>query len=44
MGYEINRFLEEVDEELLCTICGQVLEAPVQIPSVRALLLQLVHQ
>lgn len=31
MGYEIVRFLEEVDEELLCTICGQVLEAPVQI-------------
>lgn len=31
MGYEITRFEDEVDEELICTICGQVLESPVQI-------------
>ena len=31
MGYEITRFEDEVDEELMCTICGQVLEAPIQI-------------
>lgn len=31
MGYEIGRFEDEVDEELICTICGQVLESPVQI-------------
>lgn len=31
MGYEINRFPEDVDEELLCSICGQVLESPVQV-------------
>lgn len=31
MGYEVNRFVGEVDEELLCTICGQVLQEPVQI-------------
>ncbi|XP_064404367.1 E3 ubiquitin-protein ligase NRDP1-like [Halichondria panicea] len=31
MGYEITRFNDEVDEELMCTICGQVLESPVQI-------------
>ena len=31
MGYEITRFEDEVDEELMCSICGQVLEAPIQI-------------
>ena len=31
MGYETNRFTEDVDEELICSICGQVLESPVQI-------------
>lgn len=31
MGYEVGRFAEAVDEELICTICGQVLESPVQI-------------
>lgn len=31
MGYEITRFAEDVDEELICSICGQVLECPVQI-------------
>jgi len=31
MGYETARFAESVDEELICTICGQVLESPVQI-------------
>ncbi len=31
MGYEVTRFVDEVDEELICTICGQVLETPVQI-------------
>lgn len=31
MGYEVNRFSEDVDEELMCTICGQVLESPVQV-------------
>lgn len=31
MGYEVIRFVGEVDEELLCAICGQVLQDPVQI-------------
>ena len=31
MGYDVNRFEEDVDVELICTICGQVLESPVQI-------------
>ncbi len=31
MGYEITRFQEDVDEELICTICGLVLESPVQV-------------
>ena len=31
MGYEVTRFEGDVDEELICTICGQVLEEPVQI-------------
>lgn len=31
MGYEVTRFVGEVDEELLCTICRYVLQTPVQI-------------
>lgn len=31
MGFEIQRFLGEVDEELLCPICSSVLEEPVQV-------------
>lgn len=31
MGYERERFLGEVDEELLCSICGLILKDPVQI-------------
>ena len=31
MGIEINRFQGEVDEELLCPICGSVLENPLQV-------------
>lgn len=30
MGYEVGRFQEGVDEELLCSICRMVLENPVQ--------------
>lgn len=32
MGYDLNRFEGEVDEELICSICGGVLEEPVQAP------------
>lgn len=32
MGYEINRFHGDVDEELICPICSSVLEEPVQAP------------
>lgn len=32
MGYDLNRFEGEVDEELLCLICSGVLENPVQAP------------
>ncbi len=31
MGYEKERFVDDVDEELLCAICGLVLKEPVQI-------------
>lgn len=31
MGYEIIRFVGDIDEELLCTICRHVLQTPVQI-------------
>lgn len=31
MGYEINRFQGEVDEELICPICSAVLEDPLQV-------------
>lgn len=32
MGYDLNRFEGEVDEELLCPICSFILEDPVQAP------------
>jgi len=32
MGYDIQRFEGEVDEELLCPICSGVLEEPLQAP------------
>ena len=32
MGYDVNRFQGDVDEELMCSICGGVLEEPVQAP------------
>ncbi|KAK3728141.1 hypothetical protein QZH41_019447 [Actinostola sp. cb2023] len=30
MGYDAGRFQGEVDEELMCSICGGVLEDPLQ--------------
>ena len=30
MGFELGRFSDEVDEELLCSVCGGVLENPMQ--------------
>ncbi|XP_013409773.1 E3 ubiquitin-protein ligase NRDP1-like [Lingula anatina] len=32
MGYDINRFEGDVDEELICAICSGVLEEPLQAP------------
>uniref|UniRef100_A0A4W3GKN6 E3 ubiquitin-protein ligase NRDP1 n=1 Tax=Callorhinchus milii TaxID=7868 RepID=A0A4W3GKN6_CALMI len=32
MGYDVNRFQGEVDEDLICPICSGVLEEPVQAP------------
>ncbi|XP_060065601.1 E3 ubiquitin-protein ligase NRDP1-like [Ylistrum balloti] len=32
MGYEVNRFQTEPDEELICPICSGVLEEPLQAP------------
>ncbi|GBM70188.1 E3 ubiquitin-protein ligase NRDP1 [Araneus ventricosus] len=32
MGFDINRFKAEVDEEFICPICSGVLEEPVQAP------------
>lgn len=32
MGYDVKRFIGEIDEEFLCQICKMVLENPVQIP------------
>ncbi|XP_044732704.1 E3 ubiquitin-protein ligase NRDP1 [Chrysoperla carnea] len=32
MGYEVNRFQGDVDEELICPICSGVLEDPLQAP------------
>lgn len=31
MGYDVNRFQGEVDEELTCPICSGVLEDPLQV-------------
>ena len=31
MGYDINRFEGQVDEELICPICSFILEDPVQV-------------
>lgn len=31
MGYDLNRFQGEVDEELTCPICSGVLEEPLQV-------------
>lgn len=31
MGYDLNRFEGEVDEELVCPICSFILEDPVQV-------------
>ena len=31
MGYDMQRFEGDVDEELICPICTQVLEEPVQV-------------
>lgn len=31
MGFELNRFQGEVDEELICPICSGVLEDPLQV-------------
>ena len=32
MGYDVARFMGDVDEELLCPICSGVLEDPLQAP------------
>lgn len=32
MGYDIERFQSEVDEEFICPICSDVLEHPVMVP------------
>jgi len=32
MGFDVNRFEGDVDEELICTICSSVLENPLQAP------------
>ena len=31
MGYDLNRFDDVVDEELICPICSFILEDPVQV-------------
>lgn len=31
MGFDLTRFQGEVDEELLCPICSEVLEEPLQV-------------
>ncbi|KAK9871514.1 hypothetical protein WA026_012885 [Henosepilachna vigintioctopunctata] len=33
MGFELNRFHGDVDEELICPICSAVLEDPLQAPT-----------
>lgn len=32
MGYELTRFIDEVDEEFNCPICRMVMENPFQTP------------
>ena len=32
MGFDVNRFTGDVDEELICPICSAVLEEPLQAP------------
>lgn len=31
MGYELERFQGDIDEELICPICSSVLEEPLQV-------------
>ena len=31
MGFDIDRFFEKIDDELICSICYSVLEDPVQV-------------
>lgn len=31
MGYDVNRFVDEVDTDLICPICHGVLEDPKQV-------------
>jgi hypothetical protein len=33
MGYDLQRFHGDIDEELVCSICGGVLERPLQAPT-----------
>jgi len=33
MGFDIQRFPNCIDEELICSICGGVLQDPLQAPS-----------
>lgn len=45
MGFDLTRFQGEVDEELLCPICSEVLEDPLQvIMHILQILLQTAHQ
>lgn len=38
MGFEVNRFQGEVDEELVCPICSGVLEDPLQVGKMEGIL------
>lgn len=40
MGFEVNRFQGEVDEELVCPICSGVLEDPLQVRKIERTKLQ----
>jgi E3 ubiquitin-protein ligase NRDP1 len=31
MGYDVGRFQGDVDEELICPVCSDVLEEPLQV-------------
>lgn len=31
MGFDVTRFQGDVDEELLCPICSEVLQEPLQV-------------